>query len=93
MGGKAQRSSNSPGNGLRPRCVRWTSIQIVQVQRQMLIAAGQDPSVVPDEPFRFIKLPEVRERLGLSTASIYRAMAAGKIPRPIAIDGLTTANR
>jgi predicted DNA-binding transcriptional regulator AlpA len=70
--------------------VRWTSTQIVEVQRQILIAAGHDPAVVQDIPFRFLTQREVRELLGLSTASIYRGMAAGKIPRPITIDGITT---
>jgi predicted DNA-binding transcriptional regulator AlpA len=62
---------------------------MVNVQRQMLIDAGHDPAVVPDVPFRFLKLRDVRELLGLSTASVYRGMAAGKIPRPIVIDGVT----
>jgi predicted DNA-binding transcriptional regulator AlpA len=65
----------------------------VEVQRQILIAAGHDPAAVPDIPFRFLTQREVRELLGLSTASIYRGMAAGKIPRPITIDGITTARR
>jgi hypothetical protein len=31
---------------------------------------------------------EIRTLLGLSTSSIYRGIAAGKIPRPISLDGL-----
>lgn len=30
---------------------------------------------------RFLRLSEVRERVGLSRASLYRMMAAGKFPR------------
>ena len=69
--------------------VRRNSAQIAELQRQILIAAGHDPSVVVDTPFQFLTLHIVKERLGLSTASIYRGMAAGKIPRPIPIDGIT----
>jgi len=91
MVSKLQRQQNSPGSGIRPRAVRWTSTQIVEVQRQILSSAGHDPALVPDMvPFRFLGQREVRELLGLSTASIYRGIAAGKIPRPITIDGITT---
>jgi hypothetical protein len=69
--------------------VRWNSAQIAALQRQILIAAGHDPSVVADTPFKFLTLHHVKERLGLSTASIYRGMAAGKIPRPIPFDEIT----
>jgi predicted DNA-binding transcriptional regulator AlpA len=76
-------------NGRPP--VRWTTAQIIEVQRQVLIANGKDPSVVPDEPFRFLQLREVKSRVGLGTTSIYKAMAAGKFPRPVRLDGLTVA--
>jgi predicted DNA-binding transcriptional regulator AlpA len=90
MDSKFKQQLSPPGVGIRPRSVRWTSTQIVEVQRQILRAAGHDPAIVPDMPFRFLTQREVRELLGLSTASIYRGMAAGKIPRPITIDGITT---
>lgn len=93
MASKAKRHISPPGVGDRPRCVRWTSAQAVAVQRQILADSGQDPGQVPDVPFRFIKLQEFRMLLGLSTASIYRAMAAGKIPRPVVIDGLTRSEQ
>jgi predicted DNA-binding transcriptional regulator AlpA len=75
----------------RPRCVRWTNVSIIEWQRELLRAAGRDPSVVLDEPFRFLALPEVRARVGLSTSSVYRAMAAEKFPRPVPLDNLTRA--
>ncbi len=82
--------STSPGAGDRPRTVRWTSPAIVEWQRQQLRDSGQDPAIVPDEPFRFIALKELRLKLSLSPATIYRAMAAGKFPRPITLNHLTT---
>ncbi len=89
MSRKAKHQKSAPGTGYRPRMVRWNSAQIEALQRQMLIAAGHDPSVVAHMPFRFLTLREVKELLGLSTASIYRGMAAGNIPRPIPYDGIT----
>ena len=71
--------------------VRWSSADIAELQRSLLRQAGLDPGQVPDPPFRLLKLADVRERLGLCTASIYRGMAAGKIPRPIVVDGITGA--
>lgn len=78
-----------PGAGARPRMVRWSSAEIAELQRSILRQAGLDPAQVPEVSFRFLTLRDVRERLGLSTASIYRGMAAGKIPRPIVVDGIT----
>lgn len=34
---------------------------------------------------RLLKLPQVRERVALSTAAIYERMAAGTFPRPVKI--------
>jgi predicted DNA-binding transcriptional regulator AlpA len=83
-----KKSGKVPG-GDRPRNVRWTSAAILEWQRQSLLRAGQDPAVVPEEQFRFLALPEVRIRVGLSVSSIYRAMAAGTFPRPVPIDNVT----
>jgi predicted DNA-binding transcriptional regulator AlpA len=33
-------------------------------------------------------MEDVREALGLSTSSLYRAMAVGKIPKPISLEHL-----
>lgn len=71
---------------LRPRAVAWLSPDIIAWQRQCLIDAGQDPSIVPDEPFRFLRLPEVVERVGLSVPTIYRKIADGKFPKSVRID-------
>jgi len=69
--------------GDRPRTVRWTSTSIIEWQRWVLRQAGQDPAVVPDEPFQLLALPEVKRRVALSTSTIYRAMSAEKFPRPV----------
>jgi hypothetical protein len=63
----------------------WTSAQIADWQRAQLIAAGYDTSVVKDEPLRFLRLPEVCKRVGLSKPSVYRRIADGRFPRPISL--------
>ena len=73
-----------------PTMVRWTTAQIIEFQRKVLREAGQDPSLVPDEPFRFLALKDVKTRLSLSTTTIYRAMRAGKFPRPVALDNVSS---
>jgi prophage regulatory protein len=36
---------------------------------------------------RLIRLREVRTRVGLGASTVYRYLAAGKFPRPVAIGG------
>lgn len=36
----------------------------------------------PPRPNRFLRLPEVKSRVGLGTARIYELMAEGEFPRP-----------
>ncbi len=38
-------------------------------------------------PTRFLRLPEVMERTGLSRSTIYVRLAAGRFPRPVALGG------
>jgi len=38
-------------------------------------------------PIRFLRLPEVIERTGLSRSTIYVRLAAGCFPRPVALGG------
>ncbi|MXW67663.1 MAG: AlpA family transcriptional regulator [Gemmatimonadales bacterium] len=38
-------------------------------------------------PTRFLRLPEVMARTGLSRSTIYVRLAAGRFPRPVALGG------
>ena len=38
-------------------------------------------------PTRFLRLPEVLERTGLSRSTIYVRLAEGRFPRPVALGG------
>ncbi len=38
-------------------------------------------------PIRFLRLPEVMERTGLSRSTIYVRLAEGRFPRPVALGG------
>jgi prophage regulatory protein len=68
------------------RAKAWPSTSIINWQRDRLAAAGQDIHLVPDEPFRFLRMKEVRAKVGLGTSTIFRLMAEGKFPKSIAID-------
>lgn len=45
----------------------------------------------PKQPSRLLRLPEVREKTGKSTSSIYDAIAAGTFPRPVKVGPRTAA--
>ncbi len=38
-------------------------------------------------PIRFLRLPDVLERTGLSRSTIYVRLAEGRFPRPVALGG------
>jgi predicted DNA-binding transcriptional regulator AlpA len=78
----------APAAATAPRAIRFLSNEITEVQRRILREAGKDPNAIPDVPFRYMKMSEVGEALGLSTSSLYRAIAAGKIPKPVSLEGL-----
>ena len=40
-----------------------------------------DQPLAPDSPLRVIRLPEVKQRTGLSRSSIYRLMAEASFPQ------------
>jgi prophage regulatory protein len=40
---------------------------------------------------RFLRLAQVKERVGLSTATIYREISAGRFPRPVPLTANTVA--
>ena len=73
-----------------PRAVAWRLPQIIAYVREMLVQNGADRAEAerefPDEPPRFIKLPEVMRYTSLGEATIYRRMLAGTFPRPIRTD-------
>jgi predicted DNA-binding transcriptional regulator AlpA len=66
----------------QPRAVGFASVDIVAYQRARIAEAGGDPAQVPDEPFRFLRLPEVVNRIGLSRSSIYRGISEKTFPAP-----------
>ena len=66
-----------------PHVVAWTSSAILEWQRERVAEAGGDPTSIKDEPFRFMRLPEVIDRTGLARSTIYRRMASQTFPRQI----------
>jgi predicted DNA-binding transcriptional regulator AlpA len=67
----------------RGRAVGWTSTSVSEWQRERVAAAGGDPTVVPEPPFRFLRMPEVRRLTGLSRSSLYRLCAEKRFPAPV----------
>jgi Prophage CP4-57 regulatory protein (AlpA) len=61
----------------------WESPVITEWLRGQQVAAGRDPSLVKEEGFRYLRLPDVRRLTSLSKTSIYRRIAAGSFPRPM----------
>lgn len=63
--------------------IGWPSPDFTAWLRKRVALAGGDPNIVPDEPFRFIRRPEIETRSGLSRSSIYRGIEAGTFPAPV----------
>lgn len=82
MGTKKVQQSASAIN-MRARAVAWPSTVIAEWQRERIRAAGGDTSVVPDVPFRFVRLPELKTLTGLSRSSLYRLISESRFPAPV----------
>ena len=54
-------------------------------------AGGHGPSA--SGPHRFVRMPELETRTGLSRATIYRRIAVGRFPKPVQMDGNISAWR
>jgi predicted DNA-binding transcriptional regulator AlpA len=72
-----------PSHHRPTRSVAWRSTSIVKFQRQRLADAGLDPREVADGEFRFMRIAEVKHRLGVSTSSVYRFVSAGLLEPPV----------
>jgi prophage regulatory protein len=44
-----------------------------------------------DSPLTFLRLPEVKRRVGLSRSEIYRKVKAGDFPRPVKLSAQASA--
>ena len=67
----------------RARAVAWASTAITEWQRSRMVAAGGDPSVVLSGPFRFVRLPEVKQLTGLSRSTLYRLISEDRFPASV----------
>lgn len=69
------------------RAVAWPSSAVIAWMRDRLAAAGGDPSSIPDEPFRYWRLPEVEQRVGVRRSTVYRWIASRQFPAPLTLAG------
>jgi predicted DNA-binding transcriptional regulator AlpA len=77
----------------RARSVGWPSTAITQWQRERIAEAGGDPSIVPETQFRFIRLSELKQLVGLSRSSIYREISFKRFPAPVPLSARSVAAR
>jgi predicted DNA-binding transcriptional regulator AlpA len=75
----------------RARAVAWPSSVVIGWMRERLAAAGGDPAAIPDEPFRYWRLPEVEQRVGVARSTVYRWVASRQFPAPLTLAGPPTA--
>jgi predicted DNA-binding transcriptional regulator AlpA len=80
--GKVQKQQSAKGPGAA-RAVAWPSSAIAAWQRDRIAAAGGDPSIVPETPFKFLRLSDVKELTGLSRSTIYRLAGEQRFPAPV----------
>jgi predicted DNA-binding transcriptional regulator AlpA len=66
-----------------PRAVGWPSPLIESWLRERIAATGGDPTIVPQEEFRFLRMEECERRTGLARSSIYRRIQQGTFPAPV----------
>jgi len=49
------------------------------------------PKATPESPLSFLRLPQVKQRTGLSRSSLYAKMQNGDFPSPINLGGRSVA--
>jgi predicted DNA-binding transcriptional regulator AlpA len=74
-------STNPP----TPRAIAWPSSEVLAWMRSRVVASGGDPSIIPDEPVSFWRMPEIVKRTGMCRATIYRRVADGQFPKPLTL--------
>lgn len=72
-----------------PRAVGWPSTAVIAWMRKRVAAAGCDPSVIPDEPFRMWRAKEVMARTGItSRTTLWRRCQDSDFPKPVPLRDL-----
>ncbi len=80
------RKSHNPNLPGSARCTAFMSSDVLGHMRAIVHRAGQNPDVVPEMSFRFLRPKQVAALMGVHVSTIYRLVEDGKLPRPVAID-------
>ena len=78
--------ARAPPRHRRPRGDSSRSRRTVRTVRTRA-KTEQPRSVRTNRPIRFLRLPEVQARTGLSRPTIYVRLAEGRFPRPVSLGG------
>jgi predicted DNA-binding transcriptional regulator AlpA len=76
----------NPNLQAAPRAVAIPSPAVLKVLRNLVSTAGGDPSSVPDMQYKLMRPAEIIDMLAISSATFYRMIGDGTLPRPIPID-------
>lgn len=66
-----------------PRARVWPNSDVIRWERERIVAAGGDPTSVPDEPFSFLRMRDLERRIGHGRSTIYRWIDTGFFPSGI----------
>lgn len=72
---------------IRKGAIGWPSTVVAKWLRERIAESGNDPSVVPDEPFRFMRTDEVLRVTGFSRSGLIRKIQLGRFPKATLLRG------
>ena len=72
---------------IRTGVLGWPSPVIINWLRERIAESGNDPSVVPEMPFRILRTVEVLRMTGYSRSGLIRKIKLGRFPKPTLLRG------
>lgn len=69
----------------KAHAIGWPSPIVIEWDREKLRAAGLEPTIVPDMAYCILRVPQIKQRYGWSTTTLYRRINEGSFPKPISL--------